>query len=151
MRRVPVSAATDCASIQLLPGLQGRRGLPYREHSFLTHPWLSRRLRESRTEVRFRSDAPSAAAPGLVELPRGATDAEVLAALGPGTVAAGSAVIMLSEAEDVLGGFEDAATGAYNEAPLSVFNCTSGDTVRLRFIHAGHLFSFRVSVRVGQG
>jgi len=94
-------------------GLQGRRGLPYREHSFLTHPWLSRRLRESRTEVRFRSDAPSAAAPGLVELPRGATDAEVLAALGPGTVAAGSAVIMLSEAEDVLGGFEDAATGAY--------------------------------------
>ena len=40
----------------------------------------------------------------------------------------------------------DQATGAYNEAPLSVFSCTSGGTYRLRFIHAGTLYPFRVSV-----
>lgn len=105
------------------------RGVPYREHSFLTNPRLSPIIRDSNATVVFTRDegesAPRPAADGggakdapfnfgsVVEVPKGATDVELLKALGPGSVHDDLAVLHLDEAEDVLGGFEDAAAGRY--------------------------------------
>ena len=57
--------------------------------------------------------ADRAAAGGDAVLPRGATDREVLRELGPGTRHHRTAVLHLADAEDVLGGFENAADGAF--------------------------------------
>ena len=68
-------------------GARGRHGVPYREHSFLSNPRLAPRLRSSRAAVRFTTEraAAPAEAGDVVTLPRGATDRELLAALGPGS------------------------------------------------------------------
>ena len=68
-------------------GARGRHGVPYREHSFLSNPRLAPRLRSSRAAVRFSTEraAAPAEAGDVVTLPRGATDRELLAALGPGS------------------------------------------------------------------
>ena len=67
----------------------------------------------------LRSDGGgSAPPPGLVRLPRGATDREVLEALGPNSPHHETAVIALETAEDVLGGFEDEEAGDYIRALL---------------------------------
>ena len=95
-------------------GARGRRGVPYREHSFLDNSRLAERLKISRGAVRFAREKPATAAPpGVAVLPRGATDREVLAALGPGSAHHEKAVLLLEDAEDVLGGFEDADAGRY--------------------------------------
>lgn len=96
-------------------GARGRRGVPYREHSFLSNPRLAPRLRTSRASVRFSRERPAAPAEAgnVVTLPRGATDRELLAALGPGSAHDDTAVLLLEDAEDVLGGFEDAQAGSY--------------------------------------
>jgi hypothetical protein len=67
------------------------------------------------TEVHCCGAAPP---PGLVRLPRGATDREVLEALGPNSLHHETAVIALDTAEDVLGGFEDEEAGDYIRALL---------------------------------
>jgi hypothetical protein len=138
-------------------GRDGRRGIAYREHSYLSHPWLSERMRSSRARVRFRggvadNDAqigvaggagglvaaagggigvaggggphpagdvgPGTASQPVAVLPLGATDVEALAALGPNSPYHDMAVPMLDDAEDVLGGFEDAGAGQYVRALL---------------------------------
>ena len=112
-------------------------GVPYRQHSFLTNPRLSPRVKDSNATVIFNSgtdadrprgggaggyagvngdaDAASTANTfgGYAELPRGATDVEVLKKLGPRTAYHDTAVLYLDDAEDVLGGFEDAEAGRY--------------------------------------
>eukprot|EP00967_Tisochrysis_lutea_P035627 scaffold42728_cov27-Tisochrysis_lutea.AAC.1 len=107
-------------------GSEGRHGITYREHSYLSHPWLSERMRTSRARVGFRDGGAGALAedgtsttdgPAVV-LPRGATDVEVLTALGPGSAHDHTAVLILDDAEDVLGGFEDADAGRYVRALL---------------------------------
>ena len=103
-----------------------RHGVPYREHSFLHNERLAPAIRSSRVNVSFyggglplRSDGGGAAPPpGLVRLPRGATDREVLEALGPNSLHHETAVIALDTAEDVLGGFEDEEAGDYIRALL---------------------------------
>ena len=94
-------------------------GVPYREHSFLTNTRLAPRIRDSNVSVHFVHSADlaprvtTATYGASVNLPRGATDVEVLRALGPGTAHDQTAVVYLDDAEDVLGGFEDAARGSY--------------------------------------
>lgn len=97
-------------------GVRGKRGVPYREHSFLSNPRLSTHLRTSRATVRFSRERERPAAPAEADvalLPRGVTDMELLAALGPGSAHDNTAVLLLEDAEDVLGGFEDAEAGSY--------------------------------------
>lgn len=53
-----------------------------------------------------------------VDLPKGATDVEILRALGPGSPHDSAAAIYLQDAEDVLGGLEDATAGEYIRALL---------------------------------
>ena len=83
-----------------------RHGVPYREHSFLSNERLSPAIRLSRVNVSFyggsdgggggvgggssgggggdgAGSAAAVAVPGTARLPRGATDREVPAALGP--------------------------------------------------------------------
>ena len=91
--------------------------MPYKEISFLVNSRLSPRLRESRAAVSF-AEAPAAqlaarSTPEAASLPRHATDREVLQALGPGSKYDDVAVLMLDEAEDVLGGFENHDDGEY--------------------------------------
>ena len=96
-------------------------GVPYREHSFLTNTRLSPRIRDSNVSVHFADPADVGGAPSAsssaygatVSLPRGATDVEILRALGPGTAHDRAAVVYLDDAENVLGGFEDAAAGNF--------------------------------------
>lgn len=97
-----------------------RHGVPYREHSFLTNPRLSPAVRDSQVHVAFArsggatgAEAASAGERRVVTLPRGATDVELLRHLGPGSAYDETAVISLDDAEDVLGGFEDAEAGQY--------------------------------------
>ena len=93
-----------------------RHGVPYREHSFLVNPRLSSAVRDSNVSVAFRGGSgPNQAETyaATVRLPRGATDVEVLAALGRGSPHDQTAVVYLDDAEDVLGGFEDAEAGSY--------------------------------------
>ena len=105
-----------------------RHGVPYREHSFLLNERLAPAIRDSRVNVSFYGGGDSgmagaaaggggagvpAATPGVVRLPRGATDREVLDALGPASPHHETAVIALDSAEDVLGGFEDDEAGSY--------------------------------------
>ncbi|KAL1522336.1 hypothetical protein AB1Y20_017328 [Prymnesium parvum] len=103
-------------------GTEGRHGVPYREHSFLSNSRLSSRLRESRARVSFEEqpvvalEAKSTASD--VFLPRRATDDEVRRLVGPGTRYHDTAVLMLEEAEDVLGGFENGDDGTYIRALL---------------------------------
>ena len=80
-------------------GAKGRHGVPYREHSFLSNPRLAPRLRTSRASVRFSRERPAtpAEAGNMVTLPRGATDRELLAALGPGSVHDDTAVLLLED------------------------------------------------------
>jgi hypothetical protein len=107
-------------NVHFMQGIEqgdGRRhGVPYREHSFLTNERLAGPLLSSRATVRFRTTA-AAAAPAadgsLVVLPRGATDRELVRSLGPGSAHEHTSVLTLDDAEDVLGGFEDAEDGAY--------------------------------------
>jgi hypothetical protein len=96
-------------------GHSGQHGLPYREHSFLNNSRLGSRLRTSRTTVhiRKRADADAERRRGAATLPRGATDAEVVALLGPGSEHDETAVLELDDAEGVLGGFEDAEKREY--------------------------------------
>ena len=88
-------------------------GVPYREHSFLTNPRLSATIRDSNATVAFTPKRPGAPTTAQATLPRGATDVEVRRALGPGSGFDDTAVLYLDEAEDVLGGFEDADAGSY--------------------------------------
>ena len=44
------------------------------------------------------------------------------------------------------GRFWDKTLGRYNQAPLTVFTCASGDKYRFRVIHAGSQFPHRVSI-----
>ena len=53
-----------------------------------------------------------------VDLPRGVTDVEILRALGPGSRHDQAAALYLENAENVLGGFEDAGAGEYIRALL---------------------------------
>ena len=80
-------------------GARGQRGVPYREHSFLSNPRLAPRLRTSRASVRFSRERPTAHAEAgnMVTLPRGATDRELLAALGPGSAHDETAVLLLED------------------------------------------------------
>ena len=141
-------------------GNNGRRGVPYREHSFLSNPRLSRRLQESRTHVAFREQkaafhgedvAPSETAKMAI-LPRGATDHEVLAALGPGTAHDETAVLVLDDAEDVLGGFEDAEAGQYIRGLLdSKMLYGSWCCSRTNFHHPGATAFFTAPPRLPLG
>ena len=103
-------------------------GVPYREPSFLTNPRLSPAIRDSNATVVFARefDEDHPPRPGgesggtnpfnfgaVVEVPKGATDVELLRALGPGSKYMHTAALYLDEAEDVLGGFEDADAGRY--------------------------------------
>ena len=107
-------------------------GVPYREHSFLVNPRLTPVLRDSNASVVFVKGPTDKHAPqpfgtrtplgdpssprpfkATVELPKGATDTELLRALGPGSAHHETAVLYLDEAEDVLGGFEDAEAGRH--------------------------------------
>ena len=51
-------------------------------------------------------------------LPRGATDAEVVALLGDASAHGDVSVLELDDAEDILGGFEDTAKGEYIQGLL---------------------------------
>ena len=100
-------------------------GLPYKEHSYLTNPRLSKSIRDSNATVIFSYSPEEAAkhpprteaAPlnygGIAEVPRGATDVEVLKLLGPGSKFHQTATLYLDDGENVLGGFEDAEAGTY--------------------------------------
>jgi len=94
-----------------------RHGVPYKEHSFLVNSRLSERLRESRTAVSFEKEPAealaAAATDAAVSLPRYATDDEVRRTLGPGSRYDSVGVLTLTDAEDVMGGFEDADDGEY--------------------------------------
>jgi len=105
--------------VHFMPGLEKgdgvRRGVAYRPHSFLREKKLAAHIRDSRINLTFHTTPPphDPPPPGTVSIPRGATDKEVLHKLGPGTPTDEVRVVYVEEAEDVLGGFEDAEEGEY--------------------------------------
>ena len=125
----PLNFLINVHFMQGVEASNGRyHGVPYREHSFLTNPRLSPAIRDSNATVVFARDFDEDHPPradgesggtnpfnfgSVVEVPKGATDVELLRALGPGSKHAHTAALYLDEAEDVLGGFEDADAGRY--------------------------------------
>ena len=105
-----------------------RRGVAYKEHSFLTNPRLSRSISSSWLNVSFETgfSIPTLTgaatltdgSPPHLTLPKGATDLEVLQWLGPGSVHDSTAVLAIQSAEDVLTGFEREDEGTYLRALL---------------------------------
>ena len=93
---------------QTVRGHHARQASRRQRQASSPSPQPRRRPARSLDADEAASEAVEAAA-----LPRHATDREVLTALGPGSKYDDVAVLMLDEAEDVLGGFESHDDGEY--------------------------------------
>ena len=85
-------------------------------------------------------------------LPRGATDAEVVALLGDASAHGDVSVLELDDAEDILGGFEDTAKGEYIQGLLfAKVLYGSWCCSRTNFHHPGATAFFQVPPKLPLG